>query len=1217
MPRRHTTPAHFRKTLLALAMGTVLAPHAAWALNLEQAPPGTVQPYVTPNVIISVDDSGSMGYRLDSESTSGVDNTTTPLADGTWPVTRRRINVLKYALKSVFDPAHPNYDNTLLPDNKIRLAWQVMWNNGGAQNAGNVNSTSMNTNSMRPLEGAHRTNFLNFVTSLSAKNGTPSHLMFKQADEYMRQPLGINSVWASKPGSTGAPFLGCRRNYHIMMTDGRWNGTDYGIPDSTRRDNATNIKLPDGTDYGGTTAADQAKTALYRDGHNGSTLADWAFYSWGTALQTSGLTGAPTPATDYSKAPTTENFGKDSNNKDAVLERFWNPRYNPATWPHMVTYTIGFSQMATTWPGAPTIISPTAQVPFGFDGSFADFVTGAKSWPKMDNENKRSLDLWHAALNGRGRYYAIEKGEDLEKAFRDIFAQINTQTDPDMTSTATSGSNTSRNDVGKFTGAYEPKNAWKGFVVAETVKKDGTTVPSVGWGGKNTAFKMDDASFSVANRFILSWSDEWKTSKEKGGSAFKWDNSQNYLSTGQKYWLGLNTNATGVTVKTNGENHLNFIRGDRGLEGSESIGYTAAKPLRERQSRQGDIINSVVWYTGTPSSGYPLSGYSAFTRANKTRLPMIYVGGNDGMLHGFSAADGEEKIAYVPRGVIPSLTRLSDPGYNNKHRFFVDGSPMTGDVDMGLGVQDPNDPAYSATYTSDWRTLLVGTLGAGGKGYFVLDVTNPDDTSKPGVFAEANAQSLVVLDRTRSTEGSMSAPICATMTGTAKTACDQASQIPPNCNATGLPAAQKSACLTTEGEDQDIGNITARPVLDETNAMRTTQITRMNNNRWAVVLGNGYNSANQRPVLLIQYLDGNKELVRVQTTSDATGTGNANDNGLMAPRLVDINGDERPDVAYAGDNLGNLWKFDLTNVDDTQWKVAFGGQPLFTATGPASLGSASRTIAQSITIAPTVRPNDRKKKVGTGASAKDVDVGGMMVTFGTGRNVTKIDESDVNVQTLYSVLDNTRYRTVSTTKGKRLEVHPGGGTCTPIPKADCAPTPTPLGKGVTNAKLAKRSVVEVNGGTAGQIDATDTLDWVTNNGWYMDFPAVGERQLKPIEMYDGSNILAVYSQVPAKGSNLNPNVETCDASTVDEERQYRTFINIMDGKKPSVQLVDANNDGFFNAADNDIVRKQVAKGAHNLISGGNKVEDIDVKNNRETLARMPELSLRPNWRQLK
>ena len=57
---------------------------------------------------------------------------------------------------------------------------------------------------------------------------------------------------------------------------------------------------------------------------------------------------------------------------------------------------------------------------------------------------------------------------------------------------------------------------------------------------------------------------------------------------------------------------------------------------------------------------------------------MLYVGGNDGMLHGFAAANGEEKIAYVPRGVIPSLTLLTDPAYNNKHKYFVDGSPMTG-----------------------------------------------------------------------------------------------------------------------------------------------------------------------------------------------------------------------------------------------------------------------------------------------------------------------------------------------------------------------------------------------------------------------------------------------------------------------------------------------------------------------------------------------------------
>ena len=98
---------------------------------------------------------------------------------------------------------------------------------------------------------------------------------------------------------------------------------------------------------------------------------------------------------------------------------------------------------------------------------------------------------------------------------------------------------------------------------------------------------------------------------------------------------------------------------------------------------------------------------------------MIYVGGNDGMLHGFSAVDGTEKIAYVPRGVIPSLTRLSSQNYNSEHRYFVDGSPMTGDVDMSTDIQDPKNP-NDPNYTPDWRTLLVGTLGAGGKGYFIF-----------------------------------------------------------------------------------------------------------------------------------------------------------------------------------------------------------------------------------------------------------------------------------------------------------------------------------------------------------------------------------------------------------------------------------------------------------------------------------------------------------------
>lgn len=1206
MPRTITTLPCFRKTVLALAAGAVLMPTAVWALDLTQGPPGTTEPYVRPNVIISIDDSGSMNYRLDRESSSGTTNQLIPNLDGSWPVNARRMNVLKYSLGAIFDPTHPEYDTSLLPDKKIRVAWQAMHNNGknsagASPDANTVNDGSMRTNSMRVLEGAQRSNIINFVKTLSASSATPSHLMFSQADAYMRRNIGVNSPFASDPGNTGAPYLACRRNYHIMMTDGRWNGTATAPASGSQDNNKLNKTLPDGTVFGSTNAATRPKNDLYHDEHT-KTLADWAFYSWSNPLQTSGLTGAMQPAADYRKAPTTENFGNDSAGQPAILDRYWNPRYNPATWPHMVTYTIGFSNVAVEWKQDYAdqkfnIAAPMAQTPFGFDGSFADLVTGNKSWPAMGAENIRALDLWHAALNGRGRFYAVTKGEDLQKAFREIFEQIKSNTEPAVTSTAASGTNATLNEVGKFTGAYEPQNNWKGFVIAETVKPDGTIVATPGWGGLNTAQKLDAPSFSVDSRFVLSWGDKKDFNyKDFGGVPFKWSSDESRLSAAQK--LSLQKSNSGANEgATRGEQRLNYIRGARALEGSDVNGYTAAKPFRERLSRQGDIVNSVVWYTGAPSSNYALKGYAAFTLSKKNRPPMLYVGGNDGMLHGFSADDGSEKIAYVPKGVMAGLNQLTAPGYNDNHRFYVDGSAMTGDVDTGIGIQDPNDPAYSTAYAPNWRTMLVGTLGAGGKGYFVLDVSNPTsvaETDGSPAFVEGNASTLVKLDRTIA-----------------------AAEPAPDC-VTGLSGAQKFACNRVKDENDDLGHITARPVLDSNNNMRTTQITRMNDNRWAVVLGNGINSRNQRPVLLIQYLDGNQELLRIPATVQAPGIGFAADNGLAAPRLVDLNGDERPDVVYAGDHLGNIWKFDITDLDSSQWRVAFSSNPLFTARGPASLTSASRTKIQPITIAPTVRPNDRKKIVGTGANAKKVPVGGMMVAFGTGRNITKGDEASVDVQTLYSVLDNTRYKEVTTSLGKRLQVHLGAGTCPA--GADCVPAPQRLGTGVVTAKLSKQSVTELGATGFATVDVVDDLKletWADSNGWYMDLPAVGERALKPMEFYDGSNLLAVWTQVPAKGSNVDPNVESCESSSVDGERQFRTLINIMDGKRPSVQLVDSNHDGIYSAgSDQNVSRVEVAEGSHTLITKGDRIIDVNNKNEKEELARLPEQPLRPTWRQL-
>lgn len=166
---------------------------------------------------------------------------------------------------------------------------------------------------------------------------------------------------------------------------------------------------------------------------------------------------------------------------------------------------------------------------------------------------------------------------------------------------------------------------------------------------------------------------------------------------------------------------LNYIRGDQSLE-------KPAGAFRKRATLLGDIVNSDPHYVAVESYGYdqPGSGLSAAEQTAYTdfrindmtgkpaRKKALYVGSNDGMLHAINAANttagggGSELFTYVPSAVIPNLKKLASPDYS--HQYFVDGSPNSGDAYLG----------------GAWKTVLLGTLGAGGKAVFALDITNPD-----------------------------------------------------------------------------------------------------------------------------------------------------------------------------------------------------------------------------------------------------------------------------------------------------------------------------------------------------------------------------------------------------------------------------------------------------------------------------------------------------------
>lgn len=1132
---------------------------SAEQLPLVQYPAGSASRQPAPNVILTLDDSGSMG----SSATAGV---------GTG------MHALKTALQEVFSASSQN-----IPDGSIRLAWNAM---NKCRTIPASDNGCNNNNTMRVLDATHRTKFLNWVglpgasapgngqkltgaAATGGTNGTPTHRAYIAAGDYIKSasPTDRDGPWANIPGTTLDPVLSCRRTYSVLMTDGGWNWTfaAYGgnvarggvmTADGVVNGNASNVTftLPDGTVYD----KDSQNSRVYRDTFtsrllNGTayeyvtSLANLAFYYWATDLA---------PALDNNISPLIkqsgpQTFGQAPN--AVTLPQYWNPKNNPATWQGITTYTIGFSD-ASGWTTSNNSASYYYKFPKWdtasndtYGGDFEKLVTGAeqKAWPdpvrgttvlssssstSSNNEQARQTELWHMALNGRGRFVPSgSSSDDLIRAFKEIFGEIAADTSTPITSFASSSSSISRSDTTQYTTGYDAAT-WKGYVLANTVAQgSAAATPDKTWGTKSatppnltTADKLDalDAS-GVASRLILTWRD---LSVGGGGTSFEWAADQTYLSTAQKALLKVE--GTGTVTDTVAQQRLSFIRGDRSLEGST---------FRTRGSRQGDIVNSSLWYVGAPSSGYGFEQYLSFAKKHKSRLPMVYVGGNDGMLHGFSGTDGTEKIAYVPKGVIQNLPELTRTSY--QHRYYVDGSPFSGDVNVG-----------DAT-TPDWRTLLVGTLGAGGRGYFVLDVTSPGSTATGASavasnFHKANAASLVVMDKTYH------------------------------------PSVPSDATA----EQADLGHMMGRPVLDDGNSEKTTQIVRMNNGRWAVVMGNGYNSANERPVLLIQYLSGaDRALHRIVAAS--TGA-NAMSNGLSAPRLVDLDGNGTADVIYAGDLRGNVWKFDVASASQNEWRVAFDGLPLYTAAHV----DGNVTTQQSITAPPLVRANERGVK-------------GYMVAFGTGRNITEGDRTDRAVQTIYSVLDSTVYKK----SGSRVVI-------------ETSPPPTPVGSGVT--QLVKQEVIDT--AITGAGDSAGRTFWALSQeevpfkgdnakkGWYLNLPAAGERVLDQMSFYDATNVIELISEVPASGGSTAG--ETC-APISTRVSKYRTLLNIMDGKALSQQVMDTNGDGVYSKIADQNVSRMTASSSESRFKADNKQVRVGAEGSADRLATY-EFPLRPNWRQL-
>lgn len=317
-------------------------------------------------------------------------------------------------------------------------------------------------------------------------------------------------------------------------------------------------------------------------------------------------------------------------------------------------------------------------------------------------------------------FYVASDAENMVRSLELAFAQIAEEMQSTL-GTLASNSTRLETDTAVFQSSLNSRY-WSGDLVARRVAANGTVGENPVW---SAASRLDAMTLSERKIFtsapLAAATPAGNGLISNSAVNFQWDQ----LTPAQQALLMTSTE----TTDTNARNRLEYLRGDRSLERTNT---DQTKLFRQRGSRLGDIVNSDPQYISNQDFGYGLmsgshwtsarSAYATFQSGKASRTPLVLFGANDGMLHavngnlaatteGGANNGGKEVFAFIPNSVFANLRALTNPNYS--HRYYVDGSPRVSDAWINNG----------------WRTLVAGTTGAGGNSVFVLDITNPDSMS--------------------------------------------------------------------------------------------------------------------------------------------------------------------------------------------------------------------------------------------------------------------------------------------------------------------------------------------------------------------------------------------------------------------------------------------------------------------------------------------------------
>ena len=349
---------------------------------------------------------------------------------------------------------------------------------------------------------------------------------------------------------------------------------------------------------------------------------------------------------------------------------------DPATWQNMTTMVIAY--------GLPEYLSED------------HFLTqlrsgGGVDWPQVNFEaldGTKTADTQRGALVSRGNYYSANNADELASALNKVLQSLGARQSSN-TGIAVSSATITTDDSLAFEASFDLE----------------------GWDGKLRAIGARSLLLgSPDERWTASFPTDWRTRKLvtttglQAGTNLRWAN----LSGAQQVSL-LN------------QQNVDYIRGERSNE-------QPGGALRKRNGLLGTIVHSSPLYSKATNFGYqrtPSAGgvdYAGYL-ASKTasRRGSVLVGSNDGMLHAFDAETGVELFGFLPRAALGAMGRFSSTEYD--HRYLVDGPLTEGDIHVGGG----------------WKSVVVGSSGAGPKSLFALDITDPTAFSPAKVLFDMDA----------------------------------------------------------------------------------------------------------------------------------------------------------------------------------------------------------------------------------------------------------------------------------------------------------------------------------------------------------------------------------------------------------------------------------------------------------------------------------------------